>query len=105
MSKKNNSAKERAGFMERIGRELDIDCDMICRGFGVEMRGRTRAEICGARRILIYTDSQISFVTPEGIFSVLGKHLSCVSYKRGTVIVEGRLTHMGFEIGENDERT
>ena len=93
---KGNLSK-RESFFEKINKGLDIDCDMLCRGFSAELRGKSRAEICGVRRIFTYTDTEICFVTSEGIFSVFGHRLFCISYKRGAVIVEGEILCMGFE--------
>lgn len=89
----------RAGMLERMSKGLDIDCDMLCRGFCAELRGRNRVEICGVRRILTYTDTEVSFVTSEGIFTVSGKRLYCASYKRGAVIVEGCIISLCFDNG------
>ncbi len=103
MGDKNKRAKNsRVGMFERINRRLDIDCDMLCRGFCAELRGKNHAEICGVRRIFTYTDTQISFVTADGIFSVRGQRLCCVSYKRGAIIVEGNIVGMSFEQEENN---
>lgn len=89
----------RAGVFERMSKGLDIDADMLCKGFSVWLKGKNHAEICGVRRILVYTDENISFVTSDGIFAVNGKRLYCSSYKRGAVIVEGEILRMGFDNG------
>lgn len=103
MKKKNNSdqtdKKRQMSVFERMSKSLDIDGDMICRGFSVELKGKNHVEICGVRRILTYADNEVSFVTSDGIFFVCGKRLYCVSYKRGAVIVEGEICHMGFDNG------
>lgn len=95
--------RDRAGFFEGITKGLDIDADMLCRGFCAEMKGKNRVELCGVKRILVYTDTLISFVTADGIFCVCGKRLDCISFKRGAVIVEGEIVGMGFELGGKNE--
>lgn len=99
MKDTSNEKNCRMGMFERMSKGLDIDCDMLCRGFCVEMRGRNHAEICGVKRILTYTDTEVAFVTSDGIFAVRGKRLYCASYKRGAVIVEGDICLLGFDNG------
>ncbi|MBQ7294523.1 MAG: YabP/YqfC family sporulation protein [Clostridia bacterium] len=94
---KNDASKR--GFFERLNTGLDIDCDMLLRGFRAELRGKKRAEIAGVKRIYIYTREKISFVTFEGIFSIVGKDLSCSSLKCGSATVEGDVLGMGFDDG------
>ena len=89
-------------FFEKMNKGLDVDCDMLCRGFYAELKGRNHAEICGVKRILSYTDTELSFVTPDGVFSLKGNRLYCASYNRGAVIVEGNITSMGFKDGGKD---
>ena len=54
--KKDKIGKDRAcgqDFFERINSGLDIDCDMLVKGFRVEWRGKKRAEISGVKRIFV----------------------------------------------------
>ena len=95
--------KDRTGFLEGVTKGLDIDADMLCRGFSAEIKGKNRAELCGIKRILVYTDTLVSFVTADGVFGVCGKRLDCISFKRGAVIVEGEIASMGFELGGRNE--
>ena len=99
MKELNSNNTNRPGFLERLNKGLDIDCDMLCRGFSLQLKGRNHAEICGVRRILTYTENKISFVTSEGVLFAEGNRLCCVSYKRGAIIVEGQITAIGFECG------
>ena len=97
-NKKNEKNKLcKPSFFESVSKGLDIDADMICRGFCAELRGKHRVELCGVKRIFTYSDILISFVTADGIFSVRGARLHCASFKRGAVIVEGDICSMGFE--------
>ena len=102
-NKKNERDKNcKPSFFEAVSKGLDIDADMICRGFCAELKGKHRVEVCGVKRIFTYSDVLISFVTAEGIFSVRGARLHCASFKRGAVIVEGAIYGMGFDgEGEN----
>lgn len=99
MKKINKEKSCRAGIFERMNKGLDIDCDMLCRGFCIELKGRNHAEICGVKRILAYTDTEVAFVTSDGVFTVKGNRLYCASYKRGAVIVEGDISLLGFDNG------
>lgn len=101
--KAKNNQRCRASFFESVTKGLDIDADMICRGFCAELKGKNRAEIGGVRRILTYSDRLVSFVTADGIFSVCGARLDCISFKRGAVIVEGEISAMGFDFGGVNE--
>ena len=91
--------KDNVGFFEAMTKGLDIDADMLCRGFSAELKGKNRAELCGIKRILVYTDTLVSFVTADGVFFVRGERLDCISFKRGAVIVEGNIMDMGFGLG------
>lgn len=95
--------KDRAGILEGVTKGLDIDADMLCRGFSAELKGKNRAELCGIKRILAYSDTLVSFVTADGVFMVLGRRLDCISFKRGAVIVEGEIVSMGFDCGGKNE--
>ena len=104
--KKDKCPKEKAckkSFFERLNIGLDIDCDMILKGFYAELRGKKRAEINGVRRIYVYTEEKISFVTFDGIFSVVGKGLRCSSLKCGSAVVEGNVIGFGFDNGGENE--
>ena len=94
--------RDRAGLFERMCKGLDIDADMLCRGFCVTLKGKHHAEICGTKRILEYTEERLSFITVDGVFLIWGKRLFCAAYKRGVVIVEGEILGMGFEGGGAD---
>lgn len=102
MKEKCSKRQGSAGLFERMCKGLDIDADMLCRGFFVTLRGKNHAEICGVRRILVYTDERLSFVTADGMFDVSGRRLCCAAYKSGAVIVEGEITQMGFVDGVKD---
>ena len=101
--RKEKNTEQRGGFFESLTKGLDIDADMLCRGFSAELKGRNRAELCGVKRILTYSDSLVSFVTSDGVFSVCGERLDCISFKRGAVIVEGNILKMGFCLGGDNE--
>ena len=99
MKNTNKDKSCRPTIFEKMSKGLDVDCDMLCRGFCVELKGRNHAEICGVKRILVYTETEVSFVTSDGIFAIKGMRLYCSSYKRGAVIVEGNIRTMGFDNG------
>ena len=102
MKDKNSDKYCKPTFFEKLNKGLDIDCDMLCRGFCAELKGRNHAEICGVKRILSYIDTELSFVTSDGIFVLKGSRLYCASYRRGAVIVEGDIRSMGFDNGGDD---
>lgn len=99
MKKINSEKNDRPGFFEKMNKTFDVDCDMLCNGFCTEWKGRNHAEICGVKRILLYTDTEVSFVTSDGIFSVSGARLCCTAYKCNVVIVEGNIKSMYFDDG------
>ena len=102
MRNKNDDRFCKETFFEKMNKGLDVDCDMLCRGFYAELKGRNHAEICGVKRILSYTDTALLFITSDGVFSLKGNRLYCASYNRGAVIVEGDIISMGFDNGGKD---
>lgn len=102
MKMKGEEKQGKGGFFERINKALDIDADMLCRGFGLLLKGKYHAEVCGVRRIIEYSDERLSFVTADGTFFICGHRLYCSAYKNKAVIVEGEIEQMGFEGKRNE---
>ena len=102
MKIKGEEKQGKAGFFERISKSLDIDADMLFGGFGVSLKGKYRAEVCGVKRIMEYSDKRLTFVTADGTFFICGNRLYCSAYKNKAVIVEGEIEKMGFDMGDEN---
>ena len=97
MNRKSCEKKQRPDILERLGKALDVDCDMLCRGFSAELKGKNRAVLYGIKRIISYREEEMTFACADGVFFVRGSRLCCTVFKRGSVIVEGDIGRMGFE--------
>lgn len=89
---------EKPRAIERFCRLLDISPETMPHGHAVEILGRSLVKIRGARRILLYTDGEIRVSLPQRneYISICGASLSCSSYNRGTLGIEGRIDSVEF---------
>ncbi len=94
--KKQSRAVGKASLWERVGKHFEIDADMISGGGRVEIRGRSRVDVGGVKKIRSYTDTQVVLVMERGSLSVCGKRLECVLYQRGEAAVEGCIESVCF---------
>ncbi len=88
---------KRSDIWERIGKRFEVDADMIRCGERIEIRGQSRAEVSGVRRIVSYTDTRVVLLLNRGMVSVEGENLECVFYRRGEAGVEGKLRAVRFD--------
>ncbi len=92
-----NKKKDKAGFLEKINKSLDVDASLLCRGFLAELRGKYRIELCGVKKILSYGEGEMVLNTVEGVLYVYGRRLSSTSFKRNVIIIEGDIVAITFE--------
>ena len=97
MKKDNTRTKNTSG--ERICRRLDISPEALPHGHAVEILGKSLVKIRGGGRILLYTRDQIRISLPckNEYILVKGAELSCSSYNRGVLGVEGLISSVSFE--------
>ena len=88
--------KEKPSFGERIGKRFEIDADMISGGERIEIRGRSRAEIGGVKKVRSYCDTEVVLAVSKGTVTVRGARLECVFYRRGEAAVEGCIDSVSF---------
>ena len=94
--------EKKEGFRGRVYRRLDIQPDVLPGGSLIELRGRECVTVRGAGRILLYTPEEIRLEHTEGVVSVRGEGLICVSYYLGAVGIEGRISSVGFLEGQSE---
>ncbi len=84
---------------ERLCRMLDISPEAFAHGYSVEILGRTFVKVRGGGSILLYTPEEIKIELPHGheYLSVKGACLSCSSYNRGALGIEGRISSVSFK--------
>jgi hypothetical protein len=101
---KQSSNKQRRG--ERICRILDISPETLINGHAVEILGRSLVKIRGGGAILLYTENEIRVALQykREYVSILGESLSCSSYNRGTLGIEGKIDSVCFGRTERGER-
>lgn len=83
---------------ERLCRMLDISPEALIGGHAVEIEGRSFVKIRGGGSILLYTPTEIrvSLRKKNEFVSVCGKDLSCSTYNRGALGVEGLIDSVSF---------
>ena len=96
--KKDNAKIKNAGG-ERLCRILDISPEALPHGHAVEIFGKSLVKIRGGGAILLYTPEEIriSLLKGKEYISVKGACLSCSSYNRGALGVEGVISSVSFE--------
>ena len=84
---------------ERICRILDISPETLPHGHAVEILGKSLVRVRGGGSILLYTPEEIRIDIPKGkeYLSVKGEELSCSSYNRGALGIEGVIRSVSFE--------
>lgn len=85
---------------ERLCRMLDVPADTLPFGYSIELQGRCLLKLRGGGKILLYTEEEIRIALPRSkkcALSVKGARLSCSSYNRGTLGIEGRIRSLSFE--------
>ena len=90
--------KDKNTPLERFCRALEISPDTIPKSFVVELHGQSLLKIQGNGKILLYTDNEIKIaLSGNTILCVRGNSLSCSSYNRGTIGIEGKIFSVAFE--------
>lgn len=82
---------------ERLSRRLDIEPDVLLGGYQIEMRGRHRVKLCGARKILCYSDTAMRLRLGREVVTVEGARLECASFTHGVAVIVGRIDGVSFE--------
>lgn len=91
---------------ERLCRLLDIPTDSLPFGYSMEIQGRSLLKLRGGGRITLYTPDEIRVALPRAsgcTLSVKGARLSCVSYNKGTLGIEGCILSVSFESTDRSE--
>ena len=97
MSKqKNKPQKEKIDLRERICKALDLQPDISEHDTLVQIRGRNKTTVHGARRIISYSPTEVRLDTKRGELQISGKRLFCSSYSRGFVEIEGLINNIVF---------
>lgn len=103
---KNQPHGEHIPKNERLCRLLDIPTDSLPFGYSMEIQGRSLLKLRGGGRITLYTPDEIRVALPRAsgcILSVKGARLSCVSYNKGTLGIEGCILSVSFESTDRSE--
>lgn len=94
--KREQSKREKRPILETFGKRFEIDADMIRGGDWVEIRGRSRVEIGGVKKIKSYSDTCVVLLLDCETLAVCGSRLECVFYRRGEAAVEGHIDSVSF---------
>ena len=103
---KNQPHGEHIPKNERLCRLLDIPTDSLPFGYSMEIQGRSLLKLRGGGRITLYTPDEIRVALPRAsgcTLSVKGARLSCVSYNKGTLGIEGCILSVSFESIDRSE--
>lgn len=97
VKKQDGSKNENVRMGEKLCRLLDIPFEALAKGYAVEIEGQTKACIRGGGRIILYTPEEIKVELPRGNFvSIKGRALSCSSYNRGLLGIEGYICSVEY---------
>ena len=88
--------KGKKPFLARLGQRLEVDAEMIRRDEWIEIRGRSRVELGGVKKIVAYSETDVRVALKQGTVQVQGRMLECVLYRRGEVAVEGDIRSVCF---------
>ena len=99
MSKK-TADNEKRGFFEYLSVKTELPSDALCGEVRVEMRGRNLVFLSGCRRIIKYSAEEMILAVKGDLLSVKGTRLICSSYHGGTVSIEGSISSVSFEGGD-----
>lgn len=88
---------EKVPLGERLSKRLDIEPDVLVGGYQIEMRGRHRVKLCGAQKILCYSDTAIRLRLGREVVTVEGARLECSSFTHGVAVIVGRIDGVSFE--------
>lgn len=94
---------EKRGFRERLICDHDVPAELFYGGCHIEINGRNRVVLCGCRRILKYSPTEVLVRMLRDIVAIRGKRLTCVTYLVGAISVEGLVDSVSF-VKENTER-
>ena len=94
--RKRRKAAERGNFWEVLNKRLEIDGDMLCGGSLIEIKGRSRVEVGGVKKIVSYGTERVILAIHKGTVSVTGARLECIFYRRGEAAVEGQIHAVSF---------
>lgn len=81
---------------ERVCRYLEIAPDAMPGESMIEIRGRNYMKIHGMGKILVYTPEEIKIRMKKGCLRVRGSKLTCVSYYKDAIGIEGRFSDISF---------
>ena len=100
MKKDNGNTPVSPPKSQRLCRLLDIPTDALPFGYSLEIQGQTLLKLRGGGKILLYTPEEIRISLPQpstSVLSVKGSGLSCASYNRGALGIEGCILSVSFE--------
>lgn len=88
---------EKVPLGERLSKRLDIEPDVLVGGCQIELRGRHRVKLYGAKRILCYSDTAIRLRLGREVVLVEGARLECSSFTHSVAVIVGRIDGVSFE--------
>ena len=91
--------KRKKRLYERAAELFGLPSDAVglSDGFMAEMRGRCGVTVRGCRRILSYSEEAVTLLTRDGRVTVKGAGLTCATYYRGAIGIDGRIDALTFE--------
>ena len=90
----------KGAFKEKLCEALDITPDTFFSASSVIVRDGRSVEIENGGRIISYTPDEIEVSLKKGRLKICGKRLSCVSFCKGAVRIDGRICSIHF--GEDE---
>ncbi len=92
-----NKRDKKTAFIEFLTQKTSLPSDALAGEFRLEIRGRNSVIVCGCRRILKYTPTEIVLSSKGFSVGIVGERLICTAYHEGAVCIEGYVTGVEFD--------
>ena len=95
-----NKGDKKSSLIEFLSVKASLPSDALAGDFRLEIRGRNSVIVCGCKRILKYTPTEIVLSAKDFEVAIMGERLICTAYHDGAICVEGYV--MGIEFDPED---
>lgn len=86
------------GFMERVGRALELPDTVLTRGPYIEVHGTGEMVVEGCKGILDYEGNLVRLSVGKFAVTVLGDELEITHFNDGSCTVAGIIKNIGFGV-------
>jgi len=92
------AAPPKRGFMQRVGRALELPDTVVTSGPYIEIHGTGEMVVEGCKGILDYDGNLVRLSVGRFAVTVLGEKLEITHYSDGSCTVAGEIRNIGFGV-------